>query len=164
MLVAFPVAFYTSSFVAFIIYAAKPNVFFWQLGTIATWAGVITALVAALPGFIDWLVGIPRGTAAKTTGLMHMLLNVLALATFLVNGLMQAAQWNEPIPEVTAAVVLSAIGLAFTLPAGFLGWKMVQRHHVGVDLTPEQERLEPVSGRAPPQVPAEPFRPISAQR
>jgi hypothetical protein len=35
------------------------------------------------------------------------------------------------------------LGVLLTLAAGFLGWKMVQRHHVGIDLTAEQERLEP---------------------
>src|SRR5262245_3678907 len=40
-------------------------------GAISFWtilAGVIGALVAAVPGFIDWL-GIPRGTRARAVGL-----------------------------------------------------------------------------------------------
>src|SRR5213082_2921221 len=30
------------------------------------------AVLAALPGFLDWLLGIPNGTPAKRTGLLHM--------------------------------------------------------------------------------------------
>jgi len=35
-------------------------------------------------------------------------------------------------------------GIGLTLGAGWYGWNLVQKHHVGVSLTPEQERLEPL--------------------
>lgn len=31
-------------------------------------AGVVTAVAAAIPGFIDWTLGIPARTAAKVDG------------------------------------------------------------------------------------------------
>jgi hypothetical protein len=34
---------------------------------------------------------------------------------------------------VGSAVILSIAGLILTLVAGFLGWTLVQKHHVGVD-------------------------------
>jgi hypothetical protein len=34
-----------------------------------------------------------------------------------------------------------------TVISGFLGWKMIATHHVGVDLTPEQERIDPDTER-----------------
>ena len=143
MLVGFPVAFYTGTLVAFIAYAASMNPFWYRVGCVANWAGVAMAAVAALPGFVDWAIGIPKHSAAKRTGLIHMALNVVTLLVFLVNGLVIMNHWDEALPPSGAGIVLSAIGVLLTLPAGFLGWSLVQDHHVGVQLTPEQERLEP---------------------
>lgn len=145
MLVAFPVAFYTATLVSFIVYASNEDPFYYRLATVANWAGVITAVAAALPGFIDWATGIPRRTAAKKTGLIHMGLNVTALLAFLISAMIASERWDQVLPSSGTNVVFSAIGLLLTLPAGFLGWSLVQDHHVGVQLSPEQERLEPLN-------------------
>jgi uncharacterized membrane protein len=142
MLVAFPVAFYTATLVTFFVYAATIDIFWFKFATICNWVGVSTALLAAIPGFIDWAIGIPNGTPAKTHGLQHMVLNLFALGAFFISGVIQAAQWNAFAPASGWGIVLSLIGVAATLGAGYLGWTMVQSDHVGVDLTAEQERLE----------------------
>lgn len=144
MLVAFPVAFYTGTLIAFIVYATTKDTFWLRLANVVNWAGVVMAGVAAVPGLIDWATGIPRQSAASKTGLTHMALNVLALIVFLVNAILYS---REPLPPASTGIVLSAVGVLFTLPAGFLGWNLVQSHHVGVQLTAEQERLEPVQSR-----------------
>jgi uncharacterized membrane protein len=128
----------------------------WSNGT-----GVVTALLAAVPGFIDWAAGIPRGTAAKATGRSHMLLNVAALVLFTINLFVQANKWVQMVqlartigqieaPKALVAVVLSSAGVLLTIVAGALGWKLVQTHHVGIDLNAEQQRLETYGpGREP---------------
>jgi uncharacterized membrane protein len=143
MLVGFPVALYTATLVCMATYAASDDPFWFKAGWYANVAGVVTALVAALPGFIDWAVGIPRGTAAKKTGLAHMLLNVTALILFAANAIVLRPQLDVALPELGPGLVLPILGFAATLVAGFLGWRMVQTHHVGVQLTPEQERIDP---------------------
>lgn len=65
MLIAYPIAFYTSTLVAFLIYAANGNGFWFKVAVAANVAGVIMAAVAALPGFIDWAVGIPSRSPAS---------------------------------------------------------------------------------------------------
>ncbi|HEY0707968.1 MAG TPA: DUF2231 domain-containing protein, partial [Polyangia bacterium] len=43
-------------------------------GNIGYWtivAGVLSAVVAAIPGFVDW-IAIPKNTRAKTIGVWHM--------------------------------------------------------------------------------------------
>jgi uncharacterized membrane protein len=143
MLVAFPVAFYTGTAAAFIVYAASQNLFWFRLAVVLNCAGVVMAVLAALPGFVDWLLAIPNGTQAKSTGLKHMALNVLALAVFTVNGAIQLGQWNSLTPGAAAGIVLSLLGVGLTIGAGFLGWSLVQNYHIGVDLNREQERFEP---------------------
>jgi len=145
MLVAFPIAFYVAALLGYAIYGASENRFWFQLGYVANVAGVVMAVVAAIPGFIDWAVGIPSNSKAKGVGLTHMLLNVTALAVFAINALLQARQWNALVPDSTVATVLAAIGVGVTIAAGFFGWALVQTYHVGVDLSGEQQRDEPRS-------------------
>jgi uncharacterized membrane protein len=145
MLVAFPVAFYTGTLAAFIVYAATLDRFWLRMAEIVNWAGVIMACVAAVPGLVDWATGIPRRSAAKKTGLIHMGLNVSALVIFLVNAIIYQNYPANEVPDAATGIVLSAIGVLLTLPAGFLGWSLVQDHHVGVNLTAGQETLEPTA-------------------
>jgi len=148
MTVAFPVAFYTGTLVAFIIYGAGSDMFWLKVAIAANVAGVGMAVLAALPGFVDWAFGIPGGTAAKRTGLIHLGLNVGALALFAITLGVYARYWNGPAESAGLGIVLSAIGVGLTILAGFQGWKLVQTHHVGVELTSKQAEQEPLLRRA----------------
>ncbi len=165
MLVAFPVTFYTTTLIGFAAYAITQSLFWWQVGLWSNLAGVATAVLAAVPGTIDWATGIPRGSAARALGLKHMLLNLSALFLFSLNLALQRNTWSvvgnvanlqgrvlsdmalltadaSASPGMAVALVLSATGFLVTLLAGFLGFSLVQVHHVGVELTDEQRRLE----------------------
>ena len=143
MLVAFPVTLYVVTLACFLAYALGGGPYWFRSGVYANLAAVILAAVAAVPGFVDWAFGIPARTPAKSTGIAHMLLNVVSLVVFLVNVVSTWGHRLDVAPRVGASVVLPLVGVIVTVLAGFLGWKLVQTHHVGVDLTPEQERLEP---------------------
>ena len=132
MLIAFPVAFYTATVVCYVVYNSNNDPFWFKVAYVANIAGVLMAVVAALPGFIDWL-NIPSGKKAKRTGMFHMISNVLALLLFAICFFLQKDKWNETDPAVGSAIILSVAGLILTLVAGFLGWTLVQKHHVGVD-------------------------------
>jgi uncharacterized membrane protein len=140
MLVAFPIAFYTATLVAFVVYAVVGDPFWFRLAYTANAAGVLMAVVAAIPGFLDWLIGIPRNSQAKKHGLQHMLFNVTALILFALTLWLNSGQWNAARPETTLSIVLPAIGFLLTLMAGYLGWTLVQTHHTGVQFTPDEER------------------------
>jgi uncharacterized membrane protein len=140
MLVSFPIAFYTATLVAFITYAATANPFWFRLAYTANAAGVIMALVAAIPGFLDWMLGIPKNTDAKKHGLQHMLLNVSALFLFAITLWLNSGQWAAAQPLARWSILLPAIGFILTLMAGYLGWTLVQTHHSGVKFTPNEER------------------------
>lgn len=142
MLIAFPVAFYTTTVVCFLVYALNEDMFWFRMGVAANIAGVVTAIIAAIPGFIDWALGIPTGSSAKSTGLQHMLLNVLALILFGISAVIFSNRVDAGSAELGWPLLLPVLGLFVTALAGYWGWTLVQTHHVGVDLTPEQERLD----------------------
>src|SRR5687768_1773404 len=140
MLVAFPVAFYSATLACHIVYHVNENPFWFKVGVVANIAGVVMAVLAALPGFIDWLY-IPSDSGAKKTGLFHMVCNALALVLFGIVAFTACKKWDDLDPVLGWAIPLSAAGFILTLIAGFMGWTLVQKHHVGIDIEHRTERL-----------------------
>jgi uncharacterized membrane protein len=157
MIIAYPIALYTLALVAYVIYAIGGIPFWFQVGTVAGVGGALMAIVAAVPGFLDWALGVPSTSPAKAHGLRHMLLNVTALVLFIINDIVNVPQWLSPTPDKLWGVVFAFFGVVCTVAAGFFGWIMIQDDHVGVALSPEQARLErPLAPRAPGE--SEPWR------
>jgi uncharacterized membrane protein len=91
-------------------------------------AGVITGLLAALFGFIDWLA-IPSGTRAKKIGVWHAIGNVIIVVLFALSWWLRR---DDPTTPSTLAFVLGLIGLLLALVTGWLGGELVDRLGVGV--------------------------------
>jgi uncharacterized membrane protein len=105
--------------------------------------GAGSALLAALPGIVDWAFGIPRTSAAKKVGAVHAVLNVMALGLMAGIAGSYFPDFNGPRVGGTLGLALAAIAVALTLAAGALGWTLVQTYHVGVRLTEAQAAEEP---------------------
>ena len=139
MLIPFPVAFYTGALVCYIVYSSNHDAFWFKIGYVANLAGIIMAALAALPGFIDWL-NIPSDSKAKKNGFLHLAANVTALFLYTMCFLEVKDKWDDVSPAVGNTVGLTATGFILTLIAGFLGWTLVQKDHVGVDEITEDEK------------------------
>ena len=92
-------------------------------------AGVLTGLLAAPFGFLDWL-GIPPGTRARSIGALHGLGNVAVVALFALSWWLRRP---DPITPSTAALALSFAGFALAGVTGWLGGELVDRLGIGVD-------------------------------
>lgn len=92
-------------------------------------AGIVSGLVAAVFGLIDFLA-IPRHTRAKRVGAMHGIGNVIVVVLF-------AASWflrrEHPADPGAMAIALSIAGFALSGLTGWLGGELVDRLSVGVD-------------------------------
>ena len=64
MLIAFPVASYVGTFAAVIAYALTDDPFWFRMSLMTNIAGVATAVLAALPGIIDYATVVPKGTSS----------------------------------------------------------------------------------------------------
>ncbi|MGZ3773432.1 MAG: DUF2231 domain-containing protein [Pseudobdellovibrionaceae bacterium] len=143
MLIVFPITFYLLTFVGFLVYQTISNEVFWyKLGYFSNFAAVVSAVIAAIPGTIDWAIGIPKGTAAKKHGLIHMILNLTTLALFAGNAFIIRGNWNNPTITLGTSIFLTAVGSLIVLAAGYYGWDLTSLHKVGVDLSPDQEHLQ----------------------
>ncbi|HYV93776.1 MAG TPA: DUF2231 domain-containing protein [Chitinophagales bacterium] len=139
ILVIFPVVFYVATFVCYLVFILSYDSFWFKTAYVANAAGVLMALISALPGFIDWSLGIPDDAEVKSIGLKHMLCDTIALLFFVVNLYNNSGQWNTLQPAISNAVFLSAAGFLCTLVAGLLGSNLVHHSRIGIDpLTPEE--------------------------
>ena len=86
----------------------------------------MTALFAALPGFIDLLsIGEAK---LKRIGIIHMVINLVIVALYVVNLLLRHGGSGD-----LTTLILSAAGIVLLSIAGWLGGELV--HHYGVSVT-----------------------------
>lgn len=110
--------------------------------------GVLGALAAAMVGFLD-LFGIPTGTPAFRTGLVHMALNLAVTVAFAVNFLWRRSDYGQPDPVDIGPIALSVVGIIALGVSGYLGGKLAFRYGVRVVYDADQaEGFGPTAGPA----------------
>jgi uncharacterized membrane protein len=106
--------------------------------------GVAGALAAAATGFLD-LLGVPPGTRAFRTALIHLSLNLAVTAAYAT-----AFGWRlgDTAGAVAAGpIALSAVSLAALAASGFLGGELAYRY--GVRVADEATQSEGFGTAAP---------------
>ncbi len=130
MLVNFPIGLWVFSLACDLVglFVAAPGVWF----TVALYTmvgGLIGALAAAVPGFIDLLYYKGGAPPVKKIALTHMTINLSVVVLYAVNiGLRIDAPTSRIVP-----VILSAIGVCVICVSGWLGGQMVHVYGVGVE-------------------------------
>lgn len=143
MLVAFPITFYILTFISFLVYQlGTVEIFWYKLGYFSNMAAVASAVVAAIPGFIDLAMGVPKDTSAKKDGMIHMLLNVFTLGFFAINAVIIRGTWDSPMTSLAFSLVLTGVGCLSLIGAGAYGWTLVAIHKIGVPMSSEQAVLQ----------------------
>jgi uncharacterized membrane protein/nitrite reductase/ring-hydroxylating ferredoxin subunit len=130
LLVHFPIGFFVLSFLLDLASWAVPLQILTGGAFYAMAAGVGTALLAAVPGLVDYQ-GIRRDHPARRTASIHAILNLLAVGLYAVNlGLrypdLNAAQ--SPVLPFT----LSVAGVLLLSVSGYLGGVLVYDDGIGV--------------------------------
>lgn len=131
MLIPFPVAFLVGAFVADVIGYLYEVPGLWAAATYATMAGVATALVAAVPGFVDYLYVLPPRSSGRRRATKHMLANLGAVALF---GLAWWIRGGPQIPPDPALLVIEGAGVVLLMAGGWMGGTLVYRNLAGVDM------------------------------
>ena len=92
--------------------------------------GIVAALVAAIPGFVDWS-DIRADHPARKTATTHMLLNIAAVAVFTVDLVLR---FNEQGDALTPALplLLSIAGIGILSVSGYLGGTLVYDDGIAV--------------------------------
>lgn len=141
MLITLPIGLWIFSLVCDLFYLFGNGAENWRVVAYYTLAGgIIGALLAAIPGFID-LLSLPKGV--KRIAITHMSINLTVVVLYLINLWMRSQGVGATTPQWLSAIAV--IALAFS---GWLGGRMVHVHGVAVVTPPEPvESTLPASGR-----------------
>ena len=131
MLVTIPIGLLAWAFVADIVYVFSDNQTWYDISFWSGIAGIITAVVAAAPGFGDYLT-MAVNSDSKFIATAHMALNLATVVLFAVAAGLQADDGALSGSTLTAVVVIHGIGVGLLAVSGALGGEMVYRHHLGV--------------------------------
>ena len=129
MLIVFPLGLLAMAVVFDLLAIGLGNGYWSEISYWMIAAGVVTGLLAAPFGLIDWMA-IPGGTRAKRIGAVHGIGNVAVVLMFGVSWLMRG---DAPRTPETLALLLSFAGGGLALFTGWLGGELVDRLAVGVD-------------------------------
>jgi uncharacterized membrane protein len=129
MLIPFPLGLLGMAVIFDLLAVVAGQTFLGQASHPMIAAGIITGLLAAIFGAIDW-AAIPDGTRAKGIATTHGLGNVIIVVLFAI------AWWlrrDTPGAPSGLPLALEVIGLLAALVTGWLGGELVDRLGVGVD-------------------------------
>jgi len=129
ILVSLPIAFFIGAFVFDLLSLIAGNRSFWQTGYYAAIAGVIGAVMAAVPGAIDYFFTVPPKSSAKKRATQHAIINVINLALFIMVIFYRQKENASSI----AVIIIEAIGVVLLSIAGWMGGTLVHRNQIGVD-------------------------------
>jgi uncharacterized membrane protein len=131
MLIVFPLGLLATSVAFDVIWFATHRqgaalASFWMIS-----AGIVTGLVAAIFGAIDW-AAIPAGTRAKRIGAVHGLGNVVVVLLFAIAWWIRNGHYQEHRGVPRVALILGILAVLLALFTAWLGGELVNRLGVGV--------------------------------
>jgi nitrite reductase/ring-hydroxylating ferredoxin subunit/uncharacterized membrane protein len=130
MLIPFPLAFLTGATLFDTAGWISGNPAWWTTGGHLAAAGIGAALVAAVPGLIDYVYTVPPRSSGKTRATKHMAAMLSAVALFAAAWFLRGSADELPALEVLS---LEAAALALLLMGGYMGGTLVTRNLISVD-------------------------------
>lgn len=93
-------------------------------------AGIIMALITAVPGFIDFLYTVPPESSGKKRAAKHGITNVIMLVCFIIAFILR----RSDNPNGIVILLLEVTGITLMIIAGWMGGTLVYRNQIGVDM------------------------------
>lgn len=143
MIVPIPIGLWIFSLVCDVIYDFGLGGSLWKsMAYYALIGGIIGAVAAVLPGFVDYrsLTNSRKSSIAR----LHMLLNPSLVLLYSLNA------WLRYVSSVDSLVppLLSWVGMAILGASGWLGWELVYVHGVAVESEDREEQTPKRQPRA----------------
>ena len=139
-LVTIPIGAFALTLIGDIAYVVTKNPAWYEFSKIALCIGVISALVAAVAGFIDYF-GVKMSAAGARLARTHMILNLVGVVLFAVSWWLRgegtAADGQWPLAFGLSTVAFLGLGAS-----GWIGGKMVFEHKIGVVENRDPEATE----------------------
>jgi uncharacterized membrane protein/nitrite reductase/ring-hydroxylating ferredoxin subunit len=130
MLIPFPIAFLTGATLFDAAGWLLGNPEWWATGGYLSAAGIATALLAAVPGLIDYLYTVPPKSSGKTRATRHMVTMLFSVALFAAARLIRG---EAAVSPQLAVLGLEVAALALVAVGGYMGGTLVTRNLISVD-------------------------------
>ncbi len=131
MLVHFPIGFLVLSFLLDLVSLVFPEVPGLLRGSFyAMLLGIIAALLAAVPGIVDYSE-IRRDHPGKVIASRHMILNLMVVAIYGINLWIRSSALSDPKISLLP-FLLSIIGIGLLSVSGYLGGRLVYDEGIAV--------------------------------
>ena len=131
MLVHFPIGFLVLSFLLDLVSLVFPEVPGLLRGSFyAMLLGIIVALLAAVPGIVDYSE-IRRDHPGKVVATRHMILNLMVVAIYGINLWIRSSALSDPKISLLP-FLLSIIGIGLLSVSGYLGGRLVYDEGIAV--------------------------------
>lgn len=138
MVVVFPIALFTSTVAALLAYVGTDDAFYYRVAMVASLAGVVTSIIAMIPGVIE-LLALPRPSRARELAIKHGGAAVLVTAVFGLSGALLYRGWTGRVMvdgrwdlDATVPLAVAVLGLVLLVSVATAGWALVQTHHLGI--------------------------------
>ncbi len=128
-LIPFPFAFLTAAPLFDLAGRVADSPPLWTTAGHLVLAGLVTGVVAAIPGAIDYVYTVPPKSSGKRRATRHAVLNVTALLIFLIAWMLRGGDGSP----ATASIGLEVVGASLLVYAGLLGGTLVIRNMAAVD-------------------------------
>jgi uncharacterized membrane protein len=133
----FPLALLGTSLLWDVIGLWRGEAVWWAVSFWSITLGLVTALLAAFAGAVDYAT-IPQESPAMGTALRHMLLMLTAVCPYLVSALLRGSVRPPAGKTLVAALTLEAVGVLFLSVGGWYGGHLVFHHGIGSDRQKEE--------------------------
>lgn len=130
ILVTFPLTLFTGTLVFDILAIARDKESFENTAYYLLIGGVAMALIAAIPGFLDFLHTVPPKSSAKKRASTHAILNLCMVALF---GASLVYRTNNEQASGLLILILEGAGFVLMNIAGWMGGTLVHRNQIGID-------------------------------
>lgn len=129
--VDFPIALWTAALLADVLYLWRGDHHWFRGSWHLMAAGLAFALLAAVPGIVDYFKSVPPGSRARTIARRHGLLNGGVTALYGFNLWWRTGPTSDTGSEWWVAFGLSVLGVGILIYTGWLGGELVYRYGIG---------------------------------
>lgn len=130
MIIPFPIAFLTGAAVADIAGLVFDIEDLWIAAWYLTIAGIVMALVAAVPGLIDYRHTVPPRSSGKKRATKHLVTMVSVAVLFAISWALRGGPGVAPDLII---VVFEGVGAVLLAMGGWMGGTLSFRNQIGVD-------------------------------
>lgn len=137
MLIVFPIGLWVFSFVCDVVFFMGWGGLVWSEVAFYTMAGgVVGALLAAIPGLIDFLSIPSSQQPMKRLGWYHLIINLSVVVLYALN-----LWWRVgSAPGAGGPMALGLLGVVLLAISGWFGGSMVYEHGMAVEMQPSKSK------------------------